>query len=126
MANLSGNFLRTIEEFAVRMGMHAQPGRDGSVSFEYEQSGTLSFTPSLDSWRLIVSLTKPIPHQNDRHERNALLNAGPDVATGLQLHAGIAGDGRIVLAFSLEEGEAEISLIERCVTRLIEVQQRLG
>lgn len=121
----SSTGLHAITDFAARAGLSAMPAQDGTFAFRFARSGDLTFLPSMDGTRLIVSLLRTPAFEDPDKELRALQTAGPDLATGLFLHAGLTAGGAIVLSFMLEDHEIDAPRIERCVDRLIEAHNRL-
>src|SRR5262245_23680644 len=103
MGTLTAASLYAIEQFATSIGLAASPARDGSFSFVFERSGTLSLTPSADGSRVLLSLARQPLRVDLAIEQQALQRAGLDATSSRFLHAGLAGDGSIVLAVSLGE-----------------------
>jgi type III secretion system chaperone SycN len=117
--SFSNSTASTIEAFAAALAVPLSPGPDGSVSFVFERSGTLSFTPSTDRRRVLISLAANAAGSTADMAHRALERAGLDPTTNLFVHAGLAADGSIVFAMSLEEEQLDQPVIENCLQRLI-------
>lgn len=117
--------LHAIETFASRIGIPAVPASDGTFSFRFQQSGDLSFLPSIDGRRLIISLVQGQNYSNPVRELRALSAAGADPVTGHNLYAGMTANGAIVLSFALNDAEIDIPTVQRCVDYLISTHAKL-
>lgn len=118
--------LHAIKSFAERAGIAAVPARDGSYSFTFERSGTLSFVPSENGDGLIIFLMRTPPYPDSRRELKALQLAGDDRPTGRSLHAGVTQDGAIIVSFVLDNSDVDVPTVLACIDRLISVQDELG
>jgi type III secretion system chaperone SycN len=118
MASFSVGALRAIETFAASLGLPVRPARDGSFSFVFDRSGTLSLTPSNDGARTLVSLARVPPRHDLTVERRALDRAGLNPTTNQFLHAGLAADGSLVFAVSVEDGDISLPALESCFEQL--------
>lgn len=117
--------LHAIETFASRIGVPAIPASDGTYSFRFEQSGDLSFMPSLDGKRLVISLVQAQAYADSAREARALSAAGADPVTGYFLYAGMSSEGAIVFSFILNDYEIDTPSVERCINNLINAHARL-
>lgn len=111
--------LQTIESFAASLGLPARPARDGSFSFAFQRSGTLSLTASQDGERLLASLAVVPARLNEDVERQVLSLAGPDPTTQRMLSAGLARDGSVVLAVGIEDDQLDLPTLETCLQQLL-------
>lgn len=111
--------LRSIEAFAASMELTAQPARDGSFTFVFERSGSLSLTSSDDGAETLVSLARQPTRSDPAIERRALAVAGLDPTTNRFLHAGLARDGSIVFAQAIADTAFDLPALEACLQRLI-------
>lgn len=125
MGTLNSSSLYAIEQFSGSIGLPARPARDGSISFVFERSGTLSMTPSADGSRVLVSLARKPVRPDSAVERRALQKAGIDPTSSQFLHAGIANDGTIVLIMSLGENEFDLPALESCFERLVQAHDEI-
>lgn len=125
MASFSSASLHAIETFASRIGISAIPASDGTFSFRLEQSGDLSFMPSVDGKRLIISLVKMQAYSDSMREFRALSMAGVDPVTGFNLYAGMTINGAIVLSFALNDDEIDTPTVERCIEYLISAHAKV-
>jgi type III secretion system chaperone SycN len=111
---------QAIEGFAANLGVPARPARDGSYSFRFERSGTLTLTASEDGARALLSLaTAPLRVSEDLEWRILSL-AGPDVTTGRFLSAGLARDGSAMFAVGVDEEEMSLPALETCLQQLMQ------
>lgn len=117
---------RLIESFAANLGLAARPASDGSYSFVFEQSGTLTFTPSTDGERLFLSLSGKPDRIREDHLERLLSVAGPDISTERFLSAGLTSDNTAIFAVSLEETELNLPTLETCLQQLMEAQAQAG
>lgn len=115
MAVIPPQMRPTIDRFAQGMGLAAVPARDGSVTFEFERSGRLSFTPAEDGERVVMSLTRPV----QRSAAEVLALAGYDAELDIVVQAGATREGAAVLAISWEAGRFELSDVDRGFRRLL-------
>ncbi|MGV6871589.1 CesT family type III secretion system chaperone [Pseudochelatococcus sp. B33] len=118
--------LHAIESFAERAGIVAIPARDGTFSFTFERSGTLSFVPTDDSEQLIIFMKRTPRYPDPDRELKALKLAGDDRSTRRTLHAGVTAEGAIVLSFVLDNSDIDVPTVLACIDRLISAQDELG
>jgi type III secretion system chaperone SycN len=118
MASFSIHALRSVEAFAASLGLPARPARDGSFTFVFERSGTLSLTPAEDGAQALVSLARRPARSDSNLERRALARAGLDPATNRYLHAGLAGDGSVVFAIGIDDTALDLPTLESCLREL--------
>ena len=126
MGTLNSTSLYAIEQFSSSIGLPARPARDGSFTFVFERSGTLSLTPSADSSRVLLSLARMPLRADNAIERRALQKAGIDPTTSRLVHAGLAADGSIVLAVGFGENELDLPALESCFQELVRAHDELG
>lgn len=118
MTALAGESLSTAGDFAAQMGLPLRPARDGSVSFVFAQSGTLTLTAGPDGEDLHVSLTRR-PAQIDADlMRSALAGAGLDPSSGRLVQAGLSADEALILSVRLAPGEVSLQAVEGCLDLL--------
>jgi len=111
--------LQTIRDFAANLGLPAAPAADGSYSFVFQHSGTLTLTSSADGMRTLVSL-RARPHRLDSEtEERLMLLAGPDITTERFLSAGLTRDNEIMVAVGVEEAELSVPTLETCIRQLV-------
>ena len=118
MASFSTHALRAIDAFAASMDLPARPARDGSFTFVFERSGTLSLTPAEDGAQALVSLARMPARTDGALQRRALARAGLNPMTNRYLHAGMAGDGSLVFAIGLDDGVLDLPTLEGCLREL--------
>lgn len=122
MIELSDRAADVVLQFAGNMGLHQiQPARDGSVSFAIEDVGILSFTPAQDGNRALISLQRTQPFLQNEDLKRFLALAHYDYFLGAPVSAGMARDGALVLAASLDDAALVLSTAEQCVDRLIDL-----
>jgi type III secretion system chaperone SycN len=125
MGQFSTAAQRTVEDFAINVGLDATPAPDGSYGFELSRSGTLSLTPSDSSDRIIISLAR-VPYRSDiSTERKVLELAGLDLTTTTFVHSGLAQDGNLVLSIDVEEGLFDLATLDASLRRLIELHDSI-
>jgi type III secretion system chaperone SycN len=115
---------RTIEAFAAQLGLPTSPAADGSHTFVFNRSGSLTFTAA-EPRRVVISLSRRIDVMNETVERRILSLAGPDVNGRHFVHAGTTRDGSAVFAISLDEGRVDLPAIEVCLQQLLAAQSAL-
>jgi hypothetical protein len=120
MASLPHSILVTVERFAESMDLVAQPGRDGSYTFEFETSGRLTFTPSPDrnGHAPVMSLSRPMTGLAHQTMPTLLAQAGYDAATDRMIHVGVTRDQRAVAWTTLSDGRFELSDLEAAWAQL--------
>jgi hypothetical protein len=115
----SNQALRAIETFAANMGLAAQPAADGSYSFIFERSGTLTLTSASDGERTLVSLMGAPGRMDEEIESRLLALAGPDITTSRFLSTGLTRDGIALFAVSIDDGEMGLPILEVCIQQLL-------
>lgn len=111
--------VRTIDEFAASMHIVAHPAVDGSYSFVFERSGTLTFTSTPSGDTTLLSLHVPLPVLNEDMELLLIRLAGPEISTGRFLSAGVCRDGGAMLAVKIADEEMSLPQIETCLQQLL-------
>lgn len=124
--SFSNASLYAIESFAQRAGIAAVPAGDGTFSFTFERSGTLSFMPGEQQDQLVIFMARTPRYPDAERDLKALKLAGDDRHTGRTLYAGVTADGAIVLSFVLDNSEIDVPTVLACVDRLISAQDELG
>ncbi|WP_375453289.1 CesT family type III secretion system chaperone [uncultured Methylobacterium sp.] len=117
--------LGAIEGFAGQLGLPLRPARDGSVSFVFAETGTLSLTPSRDGARVLVSLARRPAWLGPELLQAALAGAGVDPGTGRIVYAGLAADDSLVFSLSLDEAECDLPTLDACLHQLAAVHRGL-
>jgi hypothetical protein len=126
MAQFSASALQVIERFAGNMGLPAIPAPDGSFGFVIERAGTLSLVASEVGTRVIVGLDR-VPYRSDiSMERRFLDLAGFDPTTANFVHAGMAGDGSMVLAIDFDDERFDMQSLDFAVGRLMALHDSVG
>lgn len=111
--------VQAVESFAANLGLPARPAADGSYSFRFERSGTLTLTSAEDGVRTLVSLATHPLRMNEDLEARILLLAGPDRTTGRMMSAGVTKDGGAMFAVSVDDGEMSLPTLETCLQQLM-------
>ena len=108
------------------MGLPAKAARDGSYTFIFERSGTLSLTPAEDGAQVLLSLARKADRPDAAWERRALARAGINQTTSKMLHAGLASDGSLVFALGVEDTSLDLPTLERCFDELVTAHREIG
>jgi type III secretion system chaperone SycN len=122
----SNQALQAIEAFAANMGLSAQPAPDGSYSFVFERSGTLTLTSATDGERTLVSLRGTPGRIDEEIESRLLALAGPDVTTGRFLSTGLMRDGAALFAVGIDDREMDLPVMEVCIQQLMAARAAAG
>lgn len=109
---------QAIEAFGAQFGLSPRPARDGSYTFVFAASGTLTLTPSQDGQRTLVSLARDPGRVDAALMRRVLSQAGVDPTTNRFLHAGLGADDSVLFAISLEQPDLSIPVLEACFQQL--------
>lgn len=112
--------MQAIEDFVdnLRMGQ-VTPAADGSYSFAFERAGLLSFVPSADGKRAVMSLKANTPSRVTSDDLIQFLRiAQRDPVTQNPISAGMVG-GAFVLAANIPNETFDLQQIELCLDRLI-------
>lgn len=125
MAAFSPNATVTLSGFVARIGLPWRPGPSGSASYQFERSGLVTFTPSEDGQRVILSLAAPSLRPNETTERQLLENAGQDANLNRFVHTGLSRNGDYHWAVIFDNDELSEPLIDRCLQRLIELRRAI-
>lgn len=100
------------------MGLSAHPAVDGSYSFVFERSGTLTLTSARDGERTVISLLTGLVRLDREVEEQLFSIAGPDITTGRFLSAGLTRDGDALFAVSADDAEMDVPTLEVCMQQL--------
>ena len=119
MVGFSNATLQVIQRFAREIGIDAVPAADGSFSFEFSHSGLLSLNSSEDGRRVIVSLARQPYMPEAALEMRFFQQAGFDPSVNRFKHAGLAEDGTLVGAISVDEHDLSISTLDESFQQLI-------
>jgi type III secretion system chaperone SycN len=126
MASFSPRTLAVLEGFAGSLGLPLRLAGDGSAGFGFARLGTLSFTPSQDAERVLVSLSRRPDRLDDRAAERVLRTARLDPTTGLVIRAGLSRGGDVVFALGLDEAEVDLPAIETALQTLAACHDRAG
>lgn len=118
MTGFAGESLRAAEDFAAQMGLPCRPARDGSVSFVFAQTGTLTLTPGEDGEAMHVSLMRRPARVDPETARSALAAAGLDASSGHLIHVGLTSDEDLIFSVRLARGEVSPQAIESALDLL--------
>lgn len=110
-----------LEAFAAHLGLPLRPAADGSVSFAFARSGTLSLTPSRDGGRILMSLARDGLHLDEARERRLLGLSGFDAAFDRAVHVGITRGGSVVFALALDDEEVSLPVLDACLRHLMDL-----
>jgi hypothetical protein len=116
----------TLGRFAERLGVPFRPAADGSVSFRFERSGTLTATPSDDGRSVVLSLAHRPDRPAEQAEWTLLNSAGHDTMLNRFVHAGLDRDGGYHWAVIIANDELSEQLVERCLERLIDIRRAVA
>ena len=126
MPALSTRAARSVEAFAASMGLPATPAGDGSYSFRFRRSGTVTITPAANGSRAMFSLAWS-PSRADRASERLLLElAGPDPSSGRFIQSGMATDGSFVCAVAIDDNEMDLPVLDQWLRRLMEIRDGFG
>ncbi|MEL6841449.1 MAG: hypothetical protein AAFP85_19370 [Pseudomonadota bacterium] len=120
MAQFSPKSTQAIHDFVDNLRMESvMPAADGSYSFAFERAGLLSFAPSADGKRAIMSLRAPTQNRLTADDLvQFLCMAQHDPVTQAPISAGMVG-GDFVLAANIPNDSFDLQRIELCLDRLI-------
>lgn len=119
-SGFSDRALDVFAGFAANMDIdHLSPAADGSISYDIQHAGLLSFTPSGDGARALVSL-KRVPEYPQTEELRRFLGLSRwEPYLGLTVNAGMSADGGLVLVAAIDEAGLDLQTLEQCVDLLI-------
>ncbi|WAJ30494.1 hypothetical protein [Antarcticirhabdus aurantiaca] len=123
---ISSRAIQTINAFAASMGVEAAPAADGSYSFVFQRSGTLTLTAASEPGRVLVSLAARPQQLDERLEGELIQLAGPDPSTGRLLSVGVGRGGHVIFAVGLDDDEMDLPAIETCLRQLMAARAVLG
>lgn len=118
--------IQTIESFASSLDLPARPASDGSYSFVFQRSGTLTFTPSSEGNRVLASLSRMPSRLNEGVERTIMGLAGPDITTQRCLSVGLGRDGSVICAVAIDDEELDLPSVESCLQQLLTAQSAVA
>lgn len=122
----SSQALQAIEALAGSLGLPANPAADGSYSFVFQRSGTLTLTSAADGRRTLVSLAAQPYRLDEELERRLLELAGPDITTDRFLSTGITRKGEAMFAISVDDTEISLPTLETCMQQLFAARAAMG
>ena len=110
--------LQALEGFAASLRLPLSAAADGSYSFVFERSGTLTLTSAEDGQRTLLSLAAR-PHRLDEEiEQRLLALAGPDITSERFLSTGLTRDGEAMFVVGINDSEIDLPTLERCMQQL--------
>jgi hypothetical protein len=119
MASIPNSILATVQRFAESMSLVAAPARDGAYIFDFEMTGTLSFTPQADGARpVLMSLSRELRVPRYAALPMLLRQAGYDAGLDRTIHAGLSRKGRAVVWTPLGSERFELSDLVAAWSRL--------
>ena len=110
--------LRALEAFAASVGLPLVPASDGSYSFVFQRSGTLTLTSAGDGQRTVLSLAVRPLRLDEEVEQRLLQLAGPDFTTERFMAAGLTRTGDAMFAVSIDDSEISLPTLETCMQQL--------
>jgi type III secretion system chaperone SycN len=125
MLQFSPRARTTVEGFSESLALPAIPARDGSYSFEFQRSGTLTITSATDG-RAIVSLARRPERIDGALLKRFFLAAGIDATTNLALHAGLSKDGSLIYSVDFAVDDFTVPALHACLHNLIAAHDALG
>ncbi len=102
-----------VDDFGRMIGVPAQFDPQGRSSFEFSESGRLTFTESTDGRDLVVTLSFAVPSAA-RIAKLLLSNAGYDPASRMVLGVGAVDEGRVVLAVRRPQAGLNMQALAAC------------
>lgn len=97
----------TVERFAASLGLTAAPRADGSAAFVFETAGTLTFTPTLDGARCVMTLARAV----DLAPEQVLAGGGYEPTLDVIVHPGLTRTGVPALSIVYEPADFEVSRV---------------
>jgi type III secretion system chaperone SycN len=119
-------FLLLGQSFADRLGLPLRPARDGSLSFAFASTGTLSLTPAPDGSRVFVGLARLARRADGDRLRRALMQAGHQASTGRVVRVGLAADDSLHLVTDLADSELDLPSLDACLQELSGLHDRIA
>lgn len=123
---LSRQAIGGIDEFAASMNIVARPAADGSYSFVFQHSGTLTFTATSADDMTLLSLHVPLPFINEDMELRLMQLAGPERSTNRFLSVGITRNGEAMLVVKIGDQEMNQPQIETCLQQLFAARDAIA
>lgn len=122
----SNQVVRTIDEFAASMSIVARPAADGSYSFAFQHSGTLTFTSTAAGDATLLSLLVSTSFLNEATELRLIQLAGPERSTNRFLSVGMTSSGAAILVVKIGEQEMNLPQIETCLQQLLTARSAIS
>ncbi|WP_068310228.1 CesT family type III secretion system chaperone [Polycladidibacter hongkongensis] len=115
----SSSILSILHSFADTVGVPFEPAADGSVSYSFSESGTISFTPARNGDALVISRSRTLQTQ-ERTDLTALASQSAYVAE-LQsdLFVGLTPQGDVYFSTVLFAQEISLPKVEAAIDQLI-------
>jgi len=114
----SSQALQAIQALAASLSLPLAPAADGSYSFVFERSGTLTLTSARDGQRTLLSLAAQPYRLDEDVEQRLLRLAGPDATTDRFLSTGLTRKGEMMFAVSIDDTEISLPMLETCMQQL--------
>lgn len=113
--------LQSIEDFAAAMQINQiVMADDGSVTFNFERAGVMSFFPAQDGRRTLISLKRRPDHPLHTEDLEQFLQlARWDPYLKSPINAGMTADGGLILIASLDNNNFDLQAVENWLDRLI-------
>lgn len=122
----SNQVVRTIDEFAASMNIVARPAADGSYSFAFQHSGTLTFTSAAAGDATLLSLHVSTSFLNEETEMRLMQLAGPERSTNRFLSVGVTSSGAAMLVVKIGDPEMNLPQIETCLQQLLTARSTIS
>lgn len=122
---LSQRSLRVVESFAGQLGLPARAAADGSFTFVFASTGTLSVTGSRDGHRVFVSLARKPARVEAGLLARALSLAGPEPATNRLVQAGLSADESLHLSVGLDDDALDLPALDEAFQGLVALHAAL-
>jgi hypothetical protein len=122
----SSQALQAIEALASSLGLPLTGASDGSYSFVFERSGTLTLTSARDGQRTLLSLSAQPYRLDEDVERRLLGLAGPDITTDRFLSTGLTRKGEMMFAISIDDTEISLPTLETCMQQLFAARSTIS
>lgn len=119
---------QTIEAFAASMGFASMPSpaSDGSYTFVFEHSGTLSLLAGRDRRHVIMALGRRPFIADESYVRRFLAGASLEATTAGPLHAGMTSDGQFYYATQISSDHFDLPTLEYNLNQLDAAHEAVG
>lgn len=118
--------IRALESLAASLGLPLVPAADGSYSFVFQRSGTLTLTSAADGQRTLVSLSARPTRLDEEIEQRLLEMAGPEITTDRFLSTGLTRDGQVMFVVGIHDSEISLPTLETCMQQLFAARAAIG